>query len=175
MQHLSQRQSVGQQIKYDPLEKGFTRNTASSWWIALDTMEKLENCPKKLHRGVSRKRRNWAKQQKAEVNKLELRSQLGRTWVKLVLEHFENEMRPPSSAQHLMANIFTQTERQLLFTWCLAEKALKDLNSCEKRKYNSRIVWEIGGDLLSRRGICDKFSFSSNIFAILQLSNSILF
>ena len=36
----------------------------------------------------------------------------------------------------------------------------------------SRIVWEIGGDLLSRRGISNKFSFSSNIFAILQLSNS---
>ena len=94
MQHLSQHQSVGEQIKNDPLEKGFTRNTAPSWWIGLDTMKKLENCLKKLHRGVSRKRRNWAKPQKAEVNKLELRSQLGRAWEKLVLEHFENEMRP---------------------------------------------------------------------------------
>ena len=91
-------------------------------------------------------------------------------WEKLLLEYFENEMRAPSSAQPLMANIFTQTERQLLFTWCLAEKALKDLNSCEKMKYVSRIVWEIGDDLLSRRGISDNFSFSSNIFAILQLS-----
>ena len=172
MQHLSQRQSVGQQIKYDPLEKGFTRNTAPSWWIALDTMEKLENCPKKLQRGVSRKRRNWAKQQKTDMSKLELRSELGRTWVKLVLEHFENEMSQPSSAQPLLANIFTQTERQLLFTWCLAEKASQDLNSCEKLKYVSRFVWEIGGNLLSRRGISDKFSFSSNIFAILHLSNS---
>ena len=43
-----------------------------------------------------------------------------------------NKKKPPSSAQPLMANIFTQTERQLLFTWCLAEKALKDLSSCEK-------------------------------------------
>ena len=93
MQHLSQQQSVGQQIKNDPLEKGFTRNTARSLWLALDTMEKLENCIKKMHSGVSRKRRNWAKQQKAEVNKLELRSQLGRTWEKLVLEYFENKMR----------------------------------------------------------------------------------
>ena len=85
-------------------------------------MEKLENCLKKLHRGVARKRRNWAKQQKAE-----LRSQLGRTWVNVVLGQC-------GAAQPLMAKIFTQTERQLLFTWCLAEKALNDLNSCEKMK-----------------------------------------
>ena len=72
-----------------------------------------------------------------------------------------------------MANIFTQIERQLLFTWCLAQVALKDLNSCEKMKCVSRIVWEIGGDLLSRsRGISNKFSFSSTVFATLQLSNS---
>ena len=81
-------------------------------------------------------------------------------------------MSAPSSAQLLMANIFTQIERQLLFMWCLAEVALKDLNSCEKTKYVFRIVWEFGGNLLSRRGISNKFSISSNIFAILQLSNS---
>ena len=44
-----------------------------------------------------------------------------------------NKMRPP-----LMANIFTQTELQLLFTWCLVEVALKDLNSCEKMKYRDK-------------------------------------
>ena len=38
-------------------------------------------------------------------------------WEKLLLEYFENEMRAPSSAQPLMANVFTQTERLLLFTW----------------------------------------------------------
>ena len=43
-----------------------------------------------------------------------------------------NEKRPPSSVQLLMANTSTQTERQLLFKWCLAEDALKDLNSCDK-------------------------------------------
>ena len=106
------------------------------------------------------------------MNRLELRSQLGRTLEKLLLEYFENEISAPSSAQLLMAIFFTQIERQLLLTWCLAEVALKDLNSCEKMKYVSRIVWEIGDDLLSRRGISNKFSISSNIFAIWQLSNS---
>ena len=37
-----------------------------------------------------------------------------------------------------MANIFTQTELPLLFTWCLAEVALNDLNSCEKMKYGDK-------------------------------------
>ena len=46
-------------------------------------MKELENCLKKLDRGVSRKRRNWVTQQKPEVNNLELRSQLGRTWEKI--------------------------------------------------------------------------------------------
>ena len=92
--HLSQRQSVEQQIKIDSLEKGFTRNTARSWWIALNTMKELEKCLKKLDRGVTRKRRNWAMQEKAALNKLELGSQLGWTWEKMLLEHFENETRP---------------------------------------------------------------------------------
>ena len=54
----SQHQSVGQQITNDPLEMGLTRNTARSWWTALDTMKELEGFLKKLDRGVSRKRRN---------------------------------------------------------------------------------------------------------------------
>ena len=112
-----------------------TRNTTRSWWIALDTMKELENCLQKLERGVSRKRRKWAKQQKAEVNKLNLRSQLGRTWVKLLLEYFENEMSQPSSAQLLMGNPFTRTERQFFFTWLLAGIALEDLNSCDTLKF----------------------------------------
>ena len=91
---MSQHQSVGQQPTIDSLQKVFTRNTARSWWIALDTMKKLENCLEKLDCRVSRNSRNWTKQQKAEVNNLELRSQLVRTWEKLLLEHFENEMRP---------------------------------------------------------------------------------
>ena len=92
-------------------------------------MKELENCLWKLDRGVSRKLRNWAKQQKADVNKLELRSQLGRRREKLPLEYFENEMRVPSSAQLLMANPFNRTVREFVFTWCLAGIALKDLNS----------------------------------------------
>ena len=97
--------------------------------------ERARELSKELDRGVSRKRRNWAKQQKAKVNKLDLRTQLGRTWEKLLLEYFENEMRPPSSAQHPMANSCTRTERQFLFTWCLAGVAFKDLNSSDKMKY----------------------------------------
>ena len=41
---------------------------------------------------------------KAEVSKLDFRSQLGRRFEKLLLEYFENEVRAPSSAQLLMAN-----------------------------------------------------------------------
>ena len=88
---------------------------------------------------VSKKRRKWAKQQKAEVNKLDLRSQLGRTWEKLLLEYFENEMSAASSAQLLMANRFTRTERRFCFTWCLAGVALEDLNSCDKLKFGIKV------------------------------------
>ena len=74
----SQHQSVGQQISKDPLEKG------SFLVDSLNTIRELENCLKKLDRGIFRKRRSWATQQKAEGNKLELRSHLGRTWEKLL-------------------------------------------------------------------------------------------
>ena len=76
---------------------------------------------KKLDRGVSRKRRNWATQQMAEVKKLELKNQLGRTWEKLLLEYFEDEMRAPSSAKELLANPFVRTSGQLMFSWSLAD------------------------------------------------------
>ena len=46
----------------------------------------MESCLKKLDCGVSRKRRHWANQQKAEVNKLELGNQLLRSWENLLLE-----------------------------------------------------------------------------------------
>ena len=70
--------------------------------------------------------------------KLELRSQVGRTWEKLLLEYFENEMRAPSSAKSLIANPFTWTEGQLLFTWCLAGVPLEDLASCDKLKLGDK-------------------------------------
>ena len=95
MQHLSQHRSVGQQITNDLLEKGFTRNTARSWWIALDKLKNLEVCLKKLDCGVCRNSRNWAEQQKAEVNNLELRSQLGRMLEKLLLEYSETRRCHP--------------------------------------------------------------------------------
>ena len=72
----TQHQATGKQVTSDPLEKNATRNTARPWWVALETMKELENCLKKLDSGVSRKRRHWATQQKAEVNKLELKNQL---------------------------------------------------------------------------------------------------
>ena len=42
---------------------------------------------------MSRKRRHWATQQKAEINKLELGNQLRRTWQNLLLEYFEEAMK----------------------------------------------------------------------------------
>ena len=95
MLHLSQHQNVGQQITDDPLEKRLTRNTTRSWWIALDTMKELENCLQKLHRWLNRNSRSWAEQQKAEVNNLELRNQLGQMWDKLLLEYAETRRGHP--------------------------------------------------------------------------------
>ena len=97
----SQQQSVGQQITSNRLEKRLKKNTASSWWISLVTIKEREKCLKKLDRGVSTKCRSWPTQQKAEMNKLDMRSQLGWTWQKLLSEYFENEMRAVSSAKTL--------------------------------------------------------------------------
>ena len=68
----SEHQARGKQVASDPLEKNATKNTARPWWVALETMKELEDCLKKCDRGVSRKRRNWATQRNAEINKLEL-------------------------------------------------------------------------------------------------------
>ena len=105
----SEHQAIGKQVTSDSLEKNATRNTARPWWVALETMKELEDCLKNLDRGVSRKRRNWATQQKAEGNKLELGFQLKRTWQNLLRDHFEEAMRTPSSALPLMANPFVRT------------------------------------------------------------------
>ena len=67
----TQHQTIGKQATCDPLERNATRNTARSWWMALETTKELEGCLKELDHGVSRKRWDWATQQKAEVNKLE--------------------------------------------------------------------------------------------------------
>ena len=106
-------QATGKQVTSDPLEKNKTRNTARPWWVALETLQELEDCLKKLDSGVSRKRRNWATQQKAGINKLELGSQLKRTWQNLLKDHFEEAMRISSSASPLMANPFIRTAGQL--------------------------------------------------------------
>ena len=100
----SEHQATGKQVTSDPHEKSKTRNTARPWWVALETMKELEDCLEKLDHGVSRKRRNWANQQKAEINKLELGSQLKRTWQNFLRDYFEEAMRPPSSALPLIAN-----------------------------------------------------------------------
>ena len=68
---LSEHQATGRQVTSDPLEKSKTRNNSRPWWVHLETMKELEDCLKKLDHGVSRKRRNWATQQKSEFNKLE--------------------------------------------------------------------------------------------------------
>ena len=115
----NEHQATEKQVTSDPLEKNKTRNTARPWWLALETLQELEDCLKKLDSGVSRKRRNWATQQKADVNKLELGSQLKRTWQNLLKDHFEEAMRTSSSASPLMANPFVRTAGQLMFAWSL--------------------------------------------------------
>ena len=134
----TQRQNIEKQVTSDPLERGATKNTARPWWIALETTKELESCLKKVDRGITRKRRNWATQQRAEVNKLELGKQLGRTWETLLLEYFEDEMRAPSSALPLMASPFVRTAGQLMFTWSLAGVAMEVLTSCDRPKLGDK-------------------------------------
>ena len=134
----SENQVVGKQVSNDPLEKNATRNTARPWWVALETMKELEDCLKKLDQGVSRKRRNWATQQKAEVNKLELGSQLKRTWQSLLRDYLEEAMRTPSSALPLMANPFVRTAGQLMIAWSLVGIELEVLTSCDKLKLGNK-------------------------------------
>ena len=134
----SEHQAVGKQGSNGPLEKNATRNTARPWWVALETMKELEDCRKKLDQGVFRKRRNWATQQKAEVSKLELGSQLKRTWQSLLRDYFEEAMRTPSSALPLMANPFVRTAGQLMFAWSLVGIELEVLTSCDKLKLGKK-------------------------------------
>ena len=100
-------------------------------------MKELENCLKKLDRRVSRKRRNWVTQQKAEVNNLELRSRRGANVGEIAAGVLRNEMRPSSCSIALMAKLFSRTEGQFLFAWYLTEVALKDLSSCDNLKYGT--------------------------------------
>ena len=136
----SEYQAMGKQVTNDPLEKNATRNTARPWWVALETIKELEDCLKKLDHGVSRKRRNWATQQKAEVNKLELGSQLMRTWQSLLRDYFEEAMRTHSSALPLMANPFVRTAGQLMFAWSLMGIELEVLTSRDKLKLGNKIL-----------------------------------
>ena len=84
------------------------------------------------------KRRSWATQQKAEINKLELGSQLKRTWQNLLRDHFEEAIRTPSSAFPLMANPFVRTAGQLIFAWSLVGVELETLTSHEKLKLGGK-------------------------------------
>ena len=101
-------------------------------------MKELADCLKKLDSGVSRKRRNWASQHKAEINKLELGSQLKRTWQNLLRDHFEEAMRASSSASPLMANPFVRTAGQLMFAWILVRIELETLTSHDKLKLGGK-------------------------------------
>ena len=47
-----------------------------------------------------------------------------------------------AAGQLLMANSCTRTERQFLFTWCLAGVAFKYLNSSDKVKYGDISLYE---------------------------------
>ena len=66
----TQDQTIGKQVTCDPLERNATRNTNRPWWMALETTKELDNRLKEPDHGVSRKRWDWATQQKAEFNKL---------------------------------------------------------------------------------------------------------
>ena len=134
----SEHQAVGKQVSNDPLEKNATRNTARPWWVALETMKELEDCLKKLDQWVSQKRRNWATQQKAEVVKLELGSQLKRTWQSLLRDYLEEAMRTPSSALPLMPNPLVRTTGQLMFACSLVAIELEVLTSCDKLKLGNK-------------------------------------
>ena len=81
---------------------------------------------------------NWATQQKAEVNKIELANQLKRSWQNLLKDHFEEAMRTPSSAPPLMANPFVRTAGQLMFTWSLLGIELETLTSYDRLKLGSK-------------------------------------
>ena len=131
-------QATGKQVATDPLERNATRNTARPWWVALKTMKKLEDCLKKLDCGVSRKCRNWATQQKAEIKKLGLGNQLKLTCQNLLQEYFEEAMRIPSSAFPLIANPFVRTAGQLMFAWSLLGIELEVLTSHDKLKLGSK-------------------------------------
>ena len=87
---------------------------------------------------MSRKRRNWATQQNAEVKQSKLRSQLKRTWQNLLRDHFEEAMRTPSSALPLMANPFVRTAGQLTFAWSLVGIELEVLTSHDKMKLGNK-------------------------------------
>ena len=134
----NEHQATGKQVTSDPLEKNKTRNTSRPWWVALETLKELEDCLKKLDSRVSRKRRNWATQQKAEINKLEMGSQLKRTWQNLLRDHFEEAMRTSSSASPLMANPFVRTAGQLMFAWSLVGIELETLTSHDKLKLGGK-------------------------------------
>ena len=134
----NEHQATGKQISSDPLEKNKTRNTSRPWWVALETLKALEDCLKKLDSGVSRKRRNWATQQKAGINKLELGSHLRRTWQNLLRDHFEEAMRTSSSASPLMANPLVRTAGQLMFAWSLVGIELETLTSHDKLELDGK-------------------------------------
>ena len=123
-----------------PREKSKTRNTAQPWWVALETMKELEDCLTSLtpDHGVSHKRRNWATQQMVEINKLELGSQLKRTWQNLLRDYFEKAMRTPSSALPLIANPFVRTAGQLMFAWSLVGIELETLTSHDKLRLGGK-------------------------------------
>ena len=131
-------QATGKQITNDPLERKKTRINSRPWWVALETLKEMEDCLQKLDSGVARKRRNLATQQNAEVNKMELGSQLKRTCQNLLRDHFEEAMRTSSSASPLMANPFIRTAGQLMFAWSLVGIELETMTSYDRLKLGGK-------------------------------------
>ena len=76
--------------------------------------------------------------EKAEINKLELGSQLKRTWQNLLRDHFEEAMRTSSSASPFMANPFVRTAGQMMFARSLVGIELETLTSYDKLKLGGK-------------------------------------
>ena len=140
----NEHQATGKQVTSDLLEKSKTRNTSRPWWVAPETLKELEDCLKKPDRGVSRKRRNWATQQKSEINKLELGSQLKRTRQNLLRDHFEEAMRTAAYKSSSEPSKLLEVEKEIEVSTNLAtEEDFRPQRTKMRRGSTSGQTWEV--------------------------------
>ena len=112
--------------------------------VALETLKELEDCLKKPDLGVSRKRRNWATQQKSEINKLELGSQLKRTRQNLLRDHFEEAMRTAAYKSSSEPSKLLEVEKEIEVSTNLAtEEDFRPQRTKMRRGSTSGQTWEV--------------------------------